>query len=484
MEKFTKLGLRKELAESLVRLGFTEPSEIQEKVIPAGLEGKDIIGGSATGSGKTLAFASVILERIKPYKHIQALVLTPTRELAEQVAGSIRQFDTTKQLNVLAVYGGARIEQQIRKLAHTDILVGTPGRILDHLSRRTLNLSDVKFLVLDEVDRLFDMGFSKDVEKIIAEVPKERQTLMFSATISQEMDYFGKKYTKNPVEVSLKSQVDPLKLKQVYYDVMQNKKFALLVTLLKHEDANLVMVFCNTRRNADFITQNLIHSGIDAKSIHGGIEQKKRIQVLEQFHKNKLGVLVCTDVAARGLDIKGVTHVYNYDVPGELNEYVHRIGRTARAGEEGIAITILSSRDYENFRNLMRGEDVNITSAKLPHIDYVSLKPESTRNGRFNRNYPRGGSSSSSRDGRSRDRDSSRGRNYGNRGRSSSSSREGSRFGNRDSSPRGRNYGRSRDGDSSRRGYGNRDSSSRRDSPRGRRPMRVPMIRRGPSRRR
>ncbi len=396
MEKFTKLGLSKELTDVLKQSGFKEPSEIQEKAIPLVLAGKDIIGGSATGSGKTLVFASAILENLKPNREIQSLILTPTRELAEQVATSIRNFGQNKNLNILAVYGGVRIESQIRKLYTTDILVGTPGRILDHLNRRTLRLNKIKFLVLDEVDRMFDMGFRRDVEKIIQECPKERQTMMFSATITQDIDYLSKKYTKNPVEISVMSYVDPSKLKQVYYDVPDHKKFSLLVSLLKKEESNLVLVFCNTRRNVDFVADNLIRTGVKAKAIHGGLDQKKRSRVLSEFKKNGIGVLVCTDVAARGLDIQGVSHVYNYDISSDAKDYIHRIGRTARAGKEGKAITILTSRDYDKFRTLMQSEEIKIDPKELPQLEIVRIKIDSwTGNNRFNRrprrnNFSRG----------------------------------------------------------------------------------------------
>jgi ATP-dependent RNA helicase DeaD len=373
MEQFTKLGLSKEITDVLKQLSFKEPSEIQEKAIPLALAGRDIIGGSMTGSGKTLVFASAIIENLKPNGEIQALVLTPTRELAEQVASSIRNFGKNKRLKVLAVYGGMNIESQIRQLHSTDVLVATPGRLIDHLNRRTLRLNNIKFLVLDEVDRMLDMGFRRDVESIINECPRKRQTLMFSATISQDIDYLAQKYTKDAAEVSVNSYVDASKLTQIYYDVPDYKKFSLLVTLLKKEDADLVMVFCNTRRNVDFIAKNLIRIGISAKAIHGGIEQTKRISVLNEFHRNGLGVLICTDVASRGLDIKGVTHVYNYEVPSDAKDYIHRIGRTARAGKEGKAITILASRDYDNFRNLLGSKDVDITSEELPEIENVRV---------------------------------------------------------------------------------------------------------------
>ena len=386
MEKFTKLGLSKELTDVLKQFGFKEPSKIQEKAIPLALAGKDIIGGSATGSGKTLVFASSILENLKPNNEIQALVLTPTRELAEQVATSIRDFGKNKRLNILAVYGGVKIEPQMRKLSTTDVLVGTPGRIIDHLNRRTLRLDGIKILVLDEVDRMFDMGFSRDVEKIINKCPKKRQTMMFSATVSQDIDYLAKKYSNEPTEISVESYVDASKLKQVYYDVPDNKKFSLLVHLLKQEESNLVLVFCSTRRNVDFVADNLIRIGIKAKAIHGGLVQKKRLRVLSEFKEKYKGVLVCTDVAARGLDIGGISHVYNYDVPSDLKDYIHRIGRTARAGKEGKAITILASRDYEKFGTLMQSEDIKITPKELPNLEIVRIKIDSGRsNDRFNR---------------------------------------------------------------------------------------------------
>jgi len=449
MEKFTKLGLSKELTDVLKRFGFKAPSEIQEKAIPVLLAGKDVIGGSATGSGKTLAFASAIIENLKPKNGVQALILVPTRELAEQVATSIRNFGQNKNLNVLALYGGIRIEPQIKKIFTADIIVGTPGRILDHLNRKTLRLNKIKFLVLDEVDRMLDMGFSRDVEKIISECPKERQTMMFSATISQDIDYLYKKYTHNPINISVESYVDPSKLKQVYYDVPDYQKFSLLVSLLKKENAHSVMVFCNTRRNVDFITKNLLKVKIDARAIHGGIEQNKRIRVLADFHKNGAGILVCTDVAARGLDIKEVSHVYNYEVPAEAKDYIHRIGRTARAGKEGKAVTVLASRDYENFRNLLGSGKVEIEPQELPPIKNIEIKMDIPR-----RTYgSRGGSK----------RDVSRGRGF------DANPRRTSSRGSRDRNPRGRSEGSrgSRNSSGPRRGgsrYSGRSNSSQRNS--------------------
>jgi ATP-dependent RNA helicase DeaD len=411
MKTFKELGLSCEFISVLEKVKITIPSEIQEKAIPLVLIGKDIIGGSATGSGKTLVFASGIIENFKKNENIQALVLTPTRELAEQVANSIKIFSKYKKLNVLPIYGGINIENQIRKIRTTDIIVGTPGRILDHLNRRTLNLSKIKFLVLDEVDRMFDMGFQKDVEMILNECPKQRQTMLFSATISSDIDYLAQKHTKNPIEISVKSHIDASKLRQVYYDVPDCLKFSLFIQLLKEEKSKLVMVFCGTRRNVDFVTNNLNNLGIKSKAIHGGMIQNKRSKVMNEFNgKGGTNVLVCTDVAARGLDIKGVSHVYNYDLPKTSEEYIHRIGRTARAGKEGIAINILCSRDYENFSNIQRDEKLKITEVKAPYISRVKIIVEErkkfSRNGRANggrfnsnrkprgRNFSRGKSNS------------------------------------------------------------------------------------------
>ena len=374
MKTFEELGLSEELISILSGLKIKTPTEIQEKTIPLVLAGKDVIGGSATGSGKTLVFASAIIENLERNGKVQALVLTPTRELAEQVANAIKKFLKRKQLNITSIYGGVNIESQIRDLRTTDVVVGTPGRILDHLHRGSLNLGKVKFLVLDEVDKMFDMGFKFDVEKILEQCPTKRQTMLFSATISQDIDYLAKKYTKKPTEISAKSHVDPSKLKQVFYDVPDGLKFSLFVHLLKKEKSGLVMVFCGTRRNVDFVTNNLNHLGINAKPIHGGMDQNKRNKVMNEFNSTKgINILICTDVAARGLDIKGVSHIYNYDLPKTSDEYIHRIGRTARAGKDGIAISILCSRDYANFNNILRDTKLKIEEVKPPFLERVEI---------------------------------------------------------------------------------------------------------------
>ncbi len=384
MESFNNLGISEPVLRSIKDEKFESPSEIQEKSIPLIVAGKDIIAGSATGSGKTLAFASGILKTCEKGKGIQALILTPTRELAEQVAQAILKFSKYRPLEVIAVYGGVGINPQIRGLQTADIVVGTPGRILDHVERSTIKFGSVKILVLDEADRMLDMGFKDDVERIIRKCPTERQTLLFSATITKEVVQLSRRYMNKPLQVSVDSYVDPKKLVQTFYDVGDELKFSLLVHLLKNENSNLVMVFCNTKRNTDKVTKNLRSSGIDALAIHGGLTQNKRTDVLGSFHSGKFCVLVCTDVAARGLDIPGVSHVYNYDIPRESKGYIHRIGRTARAGAEGKAINILSRSDYDNFSKVLKENDVEITEETLPAFQKIAMKtPERGSNKPF-----------------------------------------------------------------------------------------------------
>ena len=421
---FDQLGLSEQLLHLLESSGIREPSEIQEKAIPLVLQGLDVIGGSATGSGKTLAFGAGLIDRTEKEKGLQVLILTPTRELAEQIGKVLGKFSRFKKLNVAMVYGGVAIEPQMREISLAEIVVGTPGRILDHLERGTIDFRKLKTLVLDEADRMLDMGFIEDVEKIIYQCPPERQTLLFSATISVDIDEIAKRHMKNPVKVSAEDYVDPEKLKQFYYDVDPRQKFSLLVHLLRKESSGLVMVFCNTRRNTEFIANNLNNLRINALGIHGGLAQNKRDKVMKSFHEKNVYVLVCTDVAARGLDIKGVSHVYNYDIPKTSKEYIHRVGRTARAGAEGMAVSIVSNRDYENFRAVMQDEEIKITPMDVPKFEQVRVRKEFDRRG--SRNGSRGRFGSGERNRNSRDG----GRSFGNRERNYHSKDSGERGNN------------------------------------------------------
>ena len=369
---FKEFNLSESLFKNIKALGIEIPTQIQEKSIPTILEGGDVIGESETGSGKTLAFGCGIIEKVKPGEGLQALVLTPTRELAEQVRGAINQFSKGKNLRVISVYGGVAINNQIHELTRSEVVVATPGRLLDHLQRRTIDISKVNLLVLDEADRMLDMGFSEDVERIIRSCPQERQTLFFSATIDSRIKGLSKKYMNNPKIVLAGTQVDPSKLKQVYYDLQRGMKLSLLVHLLQQETKGLAIVFCNTRMNTDFVVKNLKSNKVDAIAIHGGFSQNKRTRSLDFFGKAKFGVLVCTDVAARGLHIDNVSHVYNYDIPNDPKDYVHRIGRTARAGSEGMVINILGDMDHDNFRRVQREyRDLNIERAEKPYLKKI-----------------------------------------------------------------------------------------------------------------
>jgi len=388
MEKFRKLGIIEPILKSIQEQNFEIPSEIQEKAIPLILEGKDVIAGAATGSGKTLAFAAVIIKHCEKGKGIQALILTPTRELAEQNSNTLQRFSKHKHLSMMAVYGGVSINPQIEQLRYADVVVGTPGRILDHIDRRTIDLDNVKILVLDEADRMLDMGFKDDVERIIDKCPRQRQTLLFSATITSDVSRLAGRYMNNPVEVSAEAYVDASKMEQIYYDVEDNEKFSMLVHLLRNEKAELVMVFCNTQRNTDFVANNLKAVGINALAIHGGYSQDKRTRTMQKFSDMNFSVLVCTDVAARGLDIKGVSHVYNYDIPKDDKDYIHRIGRTARAGKEGKVINILAHRDYENFQRVVNNDELKITRVEKPQIERIFVRFRDNRSREFGDRRP------------------------------------------------------------------------------------------------
>ncbi len=365
------IHLQPELKKVFLELGFEEMTDIQKKCIPLIQEGKDVIGQSQTGSGKTAAFGFPILEKVLHNKGIQSLVLVPTRELCEQVTFELRKFSKYKRMSITSVYGGVSISPQIEHLRYADIVVGTPGRILDHLQRGTIDLSRVKILVLDEADKMFEMGFIDDVKKIISQVPMERQTLLFSATISHQVHNIVEHYMKNPAKIKLQSLVDKGKMEQHFYQVTSRDKFSLLMHILKHEVPKLAIIFCATRNRVDIVGRNLNRNGITSLSLHGGLSQNRRKKSIEMFHKNEARILVASDVAARGLDIKNVSHIINYDIPKTSKEYIHRIGRTARAGSEGKVISLISEPDYDNFRNVLDDRSIVVQQLQLPQFQRV-----------------------------------------------------------------------------------------------------------------
>ena len=382
--KFQELGLNPQLVKAVEEIGYEEPTDIQIKTIPIIREGRDVFGQSSTGSGKTAAFGLPILEKINHQGHVQVLVLVPTRELCEQVAHEFVKFSKYKPVKILAVYGGVGIGQQIKHLSNTDIVIGTPGRILDHIDRGTLNLKNVKFLVLDEADKMFDMGFVNDIRKIIKYVPKDRQTLLFSATISSDIIHLAKNYMKNPEKIRAESYIQKGQLTQRYYNVTTGDKFSLLVHLLAQEKPTVAIVFCATRKRVNLVEKNL-KKYISVLAIHGGLTQSKRNSIMELVKKGEVNVLVATDVAARGIDIRTVTHVFNYDVPKISKDYTHRIGRTARAGETGKAITLLCPEDHENFRQVLKDSDIDVAEKE----DFQRLQFEVIRTDRPRFNHRR-----------------------------------------------------------------------------------------------
>ncbi|MDP3917213.1 MAG: DEAD/DEAH box helicase [Nanoarchaeota archaeon] len=373
-----KTMLSPELHRVLTSMGIKEPTPIQEESFSLIKQNNDVICQSSTGSGKTLAFAMPLSEMINNNDKLVALILVPTRELCEQVSEEFKKITKHKKLNVVEVYGGVSIENQIRKVPHAHIVVATPGRLCDLIDRKAINLKTIKKVVLDEADRMLDMGFVNDVEYILEQTPKGRQTLMFSATIQKEIDYLIKRHMREPKKIKIKEHVDKSLLKQYFYIVNPRERFDLLVYLLKEEKAPYAIVFCGTRRTVDLVAHNLKNNGLEAHAIHGGLTQNRRKKVMTSFHGKSTHILVASDIAARGIDIQMLSHVYNYDVPKTSQDYVHRIGRTARAGHEGVAVTIVTDKDFDSFRNVQRDKTLDIMELrppKLPRTNYNKFLP-------------------------------------------------------------------------------------------------------------
>lgn len=368
---FEILGVKPEIVRALNENGIETPTMIQEKAIPLIKSGKDVIGRSKTGSGKTLAFGIPILENVVKNGGVQALILAPTRELALQISEEIGMSGKYVDCSITTVYGGVPIGPQVRRIAQSEIIVGTPGRLLDHIERRTINLSRLKCFVLDEADKMVDMGFIRDIERILGNTPKNKQMLLFGATISGEIEMIKKRHMKMPETTEAEAQVKEDLLEQYYYNVEQHEKFSLLVHLLNKEDMFKAIVFCSKISTVELVAKNLSKQGIRAEMIHGKLSQNRRTRVIDSFADNKVNVLVASPVAARGLDIKDVTHVFNYDLSPDPQEYIHRIGRTARAGESGRAITILCHRDYEAFNSILRRYRLKV--GELPREDFQKV---------------------------------------------------------------------------------------------------------------
>jgi len=366
---FGDLGLSPELLRAVTEMGFEEPTPIQREAVPVLLAGSDLIGQAQTGTGKTAAFGIPIVEGIDPAaRGVQAIVLTPTRELAVQVSEEVNRLGCFKRLHALAVYGGTSIERQIKRLERgVHMVVGTPGRVLDHLSRRTLDLSAVRFLVLDEADEMLDMGFIDDIKKILARAPEARQTMLFSATMPPEIMKIARLHMKSPANVRVRSDtLTASKVNQVFYEVRESEKLNTLCKLIDSDADGVFLVFCHTRQDTDDVTSHLKMRGYDAEAIHGDFDQSRREAVLRKFRREAIDVLVATDVAARGLDITSITHVVNYSIPQNPESYIHRIGRTGRAGRRGAAITFVTPREQKQLRLIKKVSRADIRRGKLP----------------------------------------------------------------------------------------------------------------------
>lgn len=348
MVTFESFSLSKSTLALLAKHGIVVPTPVQEKLIPLITAGRDVIAQSETGSGKTLSFALPIIDRMDRNDGLATLILAPTRELALQISQEFVKFSHGKRLGITPVYGGVSITEQIRKLRQTNIIVGTPGRLVDLLQRGELHLETIKHLVFDEADRMLDMGFLPDIERIVRFVPKRRQTLLLSATLPNEIVRVSQKYLVNPERIELASAVKPEFLQQTYFQTNTEQKLSLLIHLLQAE-RDLALVFCNRKHITSKLARKLSHNGVPAKCLHGGMSQNQRERVTADFRQKKFNVLVATDVAARGLHIDDVTHVYNYEIPRDVDSYTHRVGRTARAGKRGEAISLVATDDERQF---------------------------------------------------------------------------------------------------------------------------------------
>ena len=373
---FEELCLDPRILRAVTEMGFEQASPIQAKSIPIALEGKDMIGQAQTGTGKTAAFGIPMLQRVDPHnKKLQAIVLCPTRELAIQSANEIRRLAKFMHgIKVLPVYGGQEITKQIRSLkGGVQVVIGTPGRVIDHINRRTMKLEHVGAIILDEADEMLNMGFREDIETVLEKLPKERQTLLFSATMPKPIMDIAKTYLKKPELVKvIKKELTVPKIDQFYYEVNPRKKSEVLSRLLDMYDPELSLVFCNTKRKVDELVEDLKGRGYFAEGLHGDMKQSQRDRVMNGFRNGRTDILVATDVAARGIDVDDVEAVFNYDVPQDDEYYVHRIGRTGRAGRSGRAFTLVVGREIYKLKDIQRYCKTKIKRQPVPSIDDIT----------------------------------------------------------------------------------------------------------------
>lgn len=378
--QFSELNLSEEIIKAIEEIGYTSPSEIQEKAIPVLIEGKDVIGRSNTGTGKTAAFGIPAIESIprEGTRNVEVLILCPTRELAMQACEELKKFSRFMPwVKPAAVYGGASIDKQIMDLKKgANIVVGTPGRVMDHIERRTLKLGNLKEIILDEADEMLNMGFREDIETILQSVPDDRQTVLFSATMPPAIMSITKEFQNDPEIIKVENKAKTVdSIAQYYFEVPMGRKVDALQLLLLAYEPKLSMIFCNTKRMVDELTEALISKGFRAAGLHGDMKQAQRTQVMNSFKSGRNTILIATDVAARGIDVDDVDVVFNYDLPQDTEYYIHRIGRTGRAGKEGTAFTLISGRkQFYELKDIMKFTKAEVIQKALPGVEDIRLK--------------------------------------------------------------------------------------------------------------
>jgi len=385
LQKFKELGISDKMAETLASMGFDDATPIQKESIPLALEGKDVLGQAQTGTGKTGAFGIPLVEKVANREGVQSLILAPTRELAMQVAESLREFAKGQNVQIVTVFGGMPIDRQIKSLKKgPQIVVGTPGRVIDHLNRRTLKTNDIHTLILDEADEMMNMGFIDDMKFIMDKIPAaQRQTMLFSATMPKAIQTLVQQFMKSPVIVkTMNNEMSDPQIEEYYTIVKELEKFDTFTNFLDVHQPELAIVFGRTKRRVDELTSALISKGYKAEGLHGDITQAKRLEVLKKFKNDQLDILVATDVAARGLDISGVSHVYNFDIPQDTESYTHRIGRTGRAGKKGVAITFVNPIEMDYIRQIEQANKRQMTALRPPHRKEVLKARESDIKGK------------------------------------------------------------------------------------------------------
>lgn len=373
-QNFRDFDLSKEIIQALEMLGYNRPSEVQEKVLPLVLNKEDIIVKSQTGSGKTAAFGIPLCEKLElEERSPQALILTPTRELALQIKEEIFNIGRLKRIRASAVFGKQPMDAQVRELKQrVHIVVGTPGRTFDHIEKGSLNIEKIEYLIIDEADKMLNMGFIEQVEDIIKKLPKNRVTMLFSATLGEEIENLCKKYMINPKKIEIVSKSSTMdRIEQGYYEASEDKKFSLLNKVIYIERPDSCVIFCDTKETVDNTTNKMKSKGYFCEKLHGGMEQKDRLEIMQKFRRGEFQFLIATDLAARGIDIEGITHVINYEVPVEKDSYVHRIGRTGRAGAKGKAITFVSPREMRLLNDIEEYIGYKISKLEYPTEEEV-----------------------------------------------------------------------------------------------------------------